>query len=107
MSADLPLVGRGPDPDDDQDAWSAGLSEYGTSSTVPGRQAPVMEMAVPRPRPAAPDIPLALSLPDAPTGLVPDINNSPVQTSPPEPVPSELPLSPLVNNPSYPVIGCF
>ena len=44
------------DPDDDQDAYSSTPSEYITPSTVPGRQTPVMEVAVPRPLPVLPDI---------------------------------------------------
>ena len=61
-----------------------------------------MEVVVPRPLPAPPDILLAPDLPDAPTRLVPDIYNSHPQASAPEPVPSELPLSPLMQTPSSP-----
>ena len=90
------------DPDGDQDTYSSTPSEHVTPGTVPGAEAPVTEVAVPRPLPAPPDIPLALSLPDAPTRLVPDIDNSHAQASPPEPVLSELPLSPLMETPSFP-----
>ena len=91
-----------PDPDGDQDTYSSTPNEHVTPGTVPGTEAPVMEVAVPRPPPAPPDIPLALSLPDTPARLVPDVDNSCAQASPPEPVPSELPFSPLMETPSSP-----
>ena len=91
-----------PDRDGDQDTYSSTPNEHFTPRTVPGTEAPVMEVAVPRPPPAPPDIPLALSLPDAPARLVPDVDNSCAQASPPEPVPSELPFPPLMETPSSP-----